>query len=69
MKKILLLLVALVACLTADAYSVFTYCVPNGAAEVQIGTDLAMGSSNFTDAEAGQCGKDSKEQETPAARE
>ena len=54
MKKILLLLVALVACLTADAYSVFTYCVPNGAAEVQIGTDMTMSSSNFTDAEAGQ---------------
>ena len=54
MKKFLLLLVALLACLTADAYSVFTYCVPNGAAEVQIGTDLLMSSYNFVDAEPGE---------------
>lgn len=54
MKKFLLLFVAFFVSLTAGAYSVFTYCVPNGAAEVQIGTDLTMNSFNFVEAEAGE---------------
>lgn len=56
MKKCLLLFLALFASLTAGAYSVFTYCVPSGAADVQIGTELIdgniIGSYNFIDAEA-----------------
>lgn len=54
MKKFFLLFAALFISLTAGAYSVFTYCVPNGAAEVQIGTDMTMNSFNFVEAEAGE---------------
>ena len=40
MKKLLFLLLALFVSLTASAYSVFMYAVPNSGGEVQVGTEI-----------------------------